>query len=64
MNVNDQVNNIYTDKWWFQDLNHFEKQITDACEQINNDPMLKDGYHAVGFSQGGQFLYFSNYLKF
>ena len=31
-------------------------QIEIACEQIRNDPNLQDGYHAVGFSQGSQFL--------
>lgn len=30
--------------------------VDKACEQIQKDPKLKDGYHAVGFSQGGLFL--------
>jgi len=31
-------------------------QISLACKIISQDPQLKNGYHAVGFSQGGQFL--------
>jgi len=31
-------------------------QIAMACDIIKNDPMLKDGYHGLGFSQGSQFL--------
>ena len=27
-----------------------------ACEIIANDPKLANGYHGLGFSQGGQFL--------
>ena len=35
-------------------VNH---QIEFACELIKNDPCLhKNGYHAIGFSQGAQFL--------
>merc|ERR1711973_706919 len=32
------------------------KQVEDACAMIASDPELKDGYNAIGFSQGGQFL--------
>lgn len=35
---------------------HPSKQITNACEQIKSDERLKEGFHAVGFSQGAQFL--------
>lgn len=31
-------------------------QIEKACEQLNSDSQLKNGYNAIGFSQGGQFL--------
>ncbi len=27
-----------------------------VCEMIANDPALQNGYNAIGFSQGGQFL--------
>ncbi|XP_030745828.1 palmitoyl-protein thioesterase 1 [Sitophilus oryzae] len=37
-------------------LLHPDKQITMACEIIKNDPQLANGYNAIGFSQGGQFL--------
>lgn len=32
------------------------KQVDMVCEKIRTDPKLKNGYNAVGFSQGGQFL--------
>ncbi|XP_022910226.2 palmitoyl-protein thioesterase 1 [Onthophagus taurus] len=35
---------------------HPNKQIDYACKLINSDPNLQNGYHAVGFSQGSQFL--------
>ncbi|XP_069128388.1 palmitoyl-protein thioesterase 1-like [Argopecten irradians] len=31
-------------------------QITMACDIIRKDPKLRNGYHAIGFSQGGLFL--------
>ncbi|XP_077864216.1 palmitoyl-protein thioesterase 1-like [Saccoglossus kowalevskii] len=31
-------------------------QVKDVCQQLANDPKLKNGYNALGFSQGGQFL--------
>jgi len=31
-------------------------QIEFVCDKIKNDPELKDGYHALGFSQGAQFF--------
>ncbi|XP_023229524.1 palmitoyl-protein thioesterase 1-like [Centruroides sculpturatus] len=45
----------------FQDIeNSFflnvNKQIEEVCEQLKKDPQLKNGYNAIGFSQGGQFL--------
>ncbi|KRZ83660.1 Palmitoyl-protein thioesterase 1, partial [Trichinella sp. T8] len=30
--------------------------ISDVCNQIANDEHLQNGYHAIGFSQGSQFL--------
>jgi len=33
-----------------------DKQITAACQTIASDPALKNGYNAMGLSQGGQFL--------
>lgn len=35
---------------------HPNKQIQEACNIIQNDPQLSEGYNAIGFSQGGQFL--------
>lgn len=35
---------------------HPNTQIEMACKMIAEDPKLKDGYNAVGFSQGSQFL--------
>ena len=37
-----------TENGFFMDIN---KQIVLACERIQNDPALADGYNAVGFSQ-------------
>jgi len=31
-------------------------QIEQACKMVQNDTRLQNGYHAVGFSQGGQFV--------
>ncbi|XP_070508698.1 palmitoyl-protein thioesterase 1-like [Chironomus tepperi] len=35
---------------------HPDKQIEDACYQISNDKNLQNGFNAIGFSQGSQFL--------
>ncbi|CAG9793971.1 unnamed protein product [Diatraea saccharalis] len=32
------------------------KQVEIACNQLAADPKLKDGFNAIGFSQGSQFL--------
>ncbi|CAH1638600.1 unnamed protein product [Spodoptera littoralis] len=32
------------------------KQVDYVCEQLASDPELKDGFNAIGFSQGSQFL--------
>ena len=32
------------------------EQIKIVCEQLSQDPKLKNGFNAMGFSQGGQFL--------
>jgi len=47
--------NEASDVWssYFGDVN---AQVADVCEQIRSTPELQDGYNAVGFSQGGQFL--------
>lgn len=42
-----------TENGFFKDVN---EQIELVCEKIKNDSQLKRGYHAIGFSQGGQFL--------
>lgn len=38
---------------FFMNIN---KQVDMVCEQLRQDPKLRNGFHAVGFSQGGQFL--------
>lgn len=35
---------------------HPNKQVEEVCKQLANDPKLQNGYNAIGFSQGGQFL--------
>ncbi|XP_063041343.1 palmitoyl-protein thioesterase 1 [Engraulis encrasicolus] len=42
-----------TQNGFFMDVND---QVAFVCDQLANDPKLKDGYNAMGFSQGGQFL--------
>lgn len=32
------------------------KQVTTVCQKLSQIPELQNGYHAIGFSQGGQFL--------
>lgn len=35
---------------------HPNKQVEEVCHQLANDKELENGYNAIGFSQGGQFL--------
>ncbi|XP_059618831.1 palmitoyl-protein thioesterase 1 [Phlebotomus argentipes] len=35
---------------------HPNKQVEEVCKSLSNDPQFADGFHAIGFSQGGQFL--------
>lgn len=39
---------------------HPNKQIEYVCKQLAKDEQLTNGYNAIGFSQGGQFLYVCN----
>nr|CAI5829372.1 unnamed protein product [Callosobruchus analis] len=47
-NVAEDVENSY--------FKHPDKQIEEACQIIGDDPLLADGFNAIGFSQGSQFL--------
>ncbi|KAF3707233.1 Palmitoyl-protein thioesterase 1 [Channa argus] len=42
-----------TENGFFMDVN---EQVSMVCKQLAQDPQLKGGYNAMGFSQGGQFL--------
>ncbi|KAI5621514.1 palmitoyl-protein thioesterase 1 isoform X1, partial [Silurus asotus] len=42
-----------TESGFFMDVN---TQVAFACDKIAQDPKLKGGYNAMGFSQGAQFL--------
>ncbi|CAF2035253.1 unnamed protein product [Rotaria magnacalcarata] len=42
-----------TSNGFYMNANH---QIDYACKLLNADTNLSQGYHAIGFSQGGQFL--------
>ncbi|XP_064203325.1 palmitoyl-protein thioesterase 1 [Anguilla rostrata] len=42
-----------TENSFFMDVN---AQVAFVCNQLSQDPKLKGGYNAMGFSQGGQFL--------
>merc|ERR1719420_1478614 len=44
---------VDTESGFFRDTN---RQVSEVCEMMANDPQLQDGYNAIGFSQGGQFL--------
>jgi len=48
-------NNVFEDtlEGFFADVN---SQIDTVCKQLKADPKLSGGFHAMGFSQGGQFL--------
>jgi len=48
-------NNILSDteSGFFKDTN---SQVELVCNTIREDPLLQDGFNAIGFSQGGQFL--------
>lgn len=46
---------------YFQDVinsyfKNINEQINEVCRDLSNDDKLKNGYNAIGFSQGGQFL--------
>lgn len=42
-----------TENGFFKNVN---KQVEMVCEQLAEDSELADGYNAIGFSQGAQFL--------
>uniref|UniRef100_A0A673LD10 Palmitoyl-protein thioesterase 1 n=1 Tax=Sinocyclocheilus rhinocerous TaxID=307959 RepID=A0A673LD10_9TELE len=42
-----------TENSFFMDVN---EQVSFVCDQLAQDPKLKGGYNAMGFSQGSQFL--------
>jgi len=44
---------IDVESGFFRDTN---RQVREVCEMMANDPELAEGYNAIGFSQGGQFL--------
>ena len=55
------VNSIQIGDDFIEDtLNGFFKnandQITEVCANLSVDPKLQNGFNAMGFSQGGQFL--------
>lgn len=40
---------------------HPDKQIAYACDIIKGDTLMSNGFNAIGFSQGSQFLYVFRY---
>ncbi|KAK0174038.1 hypothetical protein PV328_007156 [Microctonus aethiopoides] len=48
---NDVVEDVMNS--YFKNVN---EQINEVCRDLSNDDKLKNGYNAIGFSQGGQFL--------
>ena len=49
-----------TENGFFSDVN---EQVSTVCSQLAQDPKLKGGYNAMGFSQGAQFLYVTSVLE-
>lgn len=49
-----------TENGFFSDVN---EQVSAVCSQLAQDPKLKGGYNAMGFSQGAQFLYVTSVLQ-
>lgn len=43
-----------TENGFLMDVN---AQVSFVCNQLDQDPKLKEGYNAMGFSQGSQFLW-------
>lgn len=37
-------------------LGNINKQVAQVCEELSQDAQLQNGYNAIGFSQGAQFL--------
>lgn len=37
-------------------IGNVNSQVSSVCQILKSDPNLAGGFHAVGFSQGGQFL--------
>jgi len=37
-------------------VSNVDNQVAFVCKQVQSDPNLRNGFNAVGFSQGGQFL--------
>jgi len=64
--LEEQISGVYVlslkiGNWiWEDELNGFFKNVNEqvqmVCDQLAVDPLLKDGYNAIGFSQGSQFL--------
>ncbi|MGH0190585.1 UNVERIFIED_CONTAM: hypothetical protein FKN15_047893 [Acipenser sinensis] len=44
---------VDTENGFFMNIND---QVSLVCDTLARDPQLKEGYNAMGFSQGGQFL--------
>lgn len=49
-----------TENGFFKDVN---EQVSMVCSQLAQEPQLKGGYNAMGFSQGAQFLYVTAVLE-
>lgn len=49
-----------TENGFFMDVN---EQVAMVCGQLAQNPKLKGGYNAMGFSQGAQFLYVTPTLR-
>ncbi|XP_065882733.1 palmitoyl-protein thioesterase 1-like [Dysidea avara] len=51
-----RIGNNFVEDFMNSYFKNVNKQITEVCKMIGEDEKLSNGFNAIGFSQGGQFL--------
>ena len=46
---------LFMDRW-YSFFSNVSAQVEMVCDELSQDQKLNNGFNAVGFSQGGQFL--------